>query len=83
MPKTRSEKTLLGAGEYWFMGGELCDAAIRVDHSELYVQSEMMEVQTWTPNWHNESYETTQLVLSTAIDKNCFDITLLGGLTNE
>ena len=63
---------LAGAGEYWFMGGELCDSAIRVDRSERYVQSEMMEVQTWTPNWHNESSEATQLLLSTVIDKNWY-----------
>ena len=42
-------KNLAGAGEYWFMGGELCDAAVRVDHSELDGGREMMEVEARTP----------------------------------
>ena len=42
-------KDLAGAGEYWFMGGELCDAAVRVDSAELDVLTEMMEVEARTP----------------------------------
>ena len=53
------------------MGGELCDAAVLVDSAELDVLNDMMDVEARTPQWHFVEYsETTQLVLSTVIDKN-------------